>query len=218
MDENKEILSSDRSCEDDLASESCGASELDVNGEGKTADTEPLSITPEAIPKNKRDNAVKRLITLAVCVSLALILSFIESRIPTFVAIPGVKLGLANIAVVFCLYRLGIKDAIIVSVVRVCLSSLLFGSITSFLYGLSGAVLSMIVMLIIKKIGLSPILVSTLGGISHNIAQICVASIILDTNVVGYYLPFLVLSGCIAGIVIGIAGGILVLKVPKNIS
>ena len=76
----------------------------------------------------------------------------------------------------------------------------------------------MIVMLIIKKIGLSPILVSTLGGISHNIAQICVASIILDTNVVGYYLPFLVLSGSIAGIVIGIAGGILVLKVPKNIA
>lgn len=218
MDENKEILSSDRSGEDNLTRESCGASELDVNGEGKTADTEPLSIAPEAIPKNKRDNAVKRLITLAVCVSLALILSFIESRIPTFVAIPGVKLGLANIAVVFCLYRLGIKDAIIVSVVRVCLSSLLFGSITSFLYGLSGAVLSMIVMLIIKKIGLSPILVSTLGGISHNIAQICVASIILDTNVVGYYLPFLVLSGSIAGIVIGIAGGILVLKVPKHIA
>ena len=163
----------------------------------------------------RRDSGTRRLITLAALVAVAMILSFVESRIPSFVAIPGIKLGLANIAVVFCLYRLGTADAAIVSVVRVMLSSLLFGTLTSFLYGLSGAVLSFVVMLLMKRLGTSPVFVSTLGGVSHNIAQIAVASLLLQTNVVGYYLPFLVLSGTISGIVIGVAGGVLVTKLPN---
>lgn len=163
---------------------------------------------------NRRGRPVRRLVSLAAFVALALILSFIESRIPTFVAIPGVKIGLANIVVVFCLYRMRSADAVVVSLVRVALSSLLFGSLTSFLYGLGGATVSLALMIVLKRLNFGSIAVSTVGGVSHNIAQIAVASILLGTNVVGYYLPFLVLSGTIAGIVVGVAGGILEKKVP----
>ena len=89
----------------------------------------------------------KKLVTMAISVSLALILSFIESQIPAFVAVPGVKLGLANIAVVFALYKLGEGEAAIISAIRVILLAILFGSFTSFLFSLSGAAVSFILML-----------------------------------------------------------------------
>ena len=164
---------------------------------------------------NRRGGATKRLITLAVMVAVALILSFVESRIPTFLPIPGMKLGLANIVTVFLIYRMRAADALTVSLVRVCLASLLFGSLTSFLYGIFGAAVSLALMLLLKRVGLGAVAVSTVGGVSHNIAQIAVASVLLGTNVVGYYLPFLFLSGTASGIVIGVAAGLLVKKIPE---
>ena len=164
--------------------------------------------------KERKLSPAGRITTLAVCVAVSLMLSFIESQIPPILPIPGIKLGLANIAVIFVLYRLGARDAICVSLLRVCLSSLLFGSVTSFIYGMSGAVLSLLVMLLLRKTPLGTVGVSSLGGVSHNIAQIAMASLIMQTNVVVYYLPYLVLSGTIAGVVIGIAGAVLVKKVP----
>lgn len=159
-------------------------------------------------------NNTKRLTYLALTVSFALILSFIESRIPAFVAIPGVKMGLANIAVIFTLYKFGIKEAVAVSVVRVVLVSMLFGSPVSMLYSLAGATLSLTAMCLLKKLApLGEITVSVTGGVMHNIGQIAMASIMLGTNVVGYYLPFLLLSGTLAGIAVGIASGLLITKV-----
>ena len=147
-------------------------------------------------------------------VTFALILSYIESRIPAFVAIPGVKVGLANIVVVFALYKLGMKAAITVSLVRVFLISMLFGTPVSMVYGLAGAVLSLTVMFLLKRFTpLKEIAVSVCGGIMHNVGQIAVASVILDTNVVVYYLPFLILSGTIAGIAVGVAGALMVKRI-----
>ena len=97
-------------------------------------------------------NNTRKLTALALTVSFALILSFIESRIPAFVAIPGVKVGLANIAVIFTLYKFGIKEAVTVSVIRVLLVSLLFGSPVSLVYSICGAVLSLTSMILLKKI------------------------------------------------------------------
>lgn len=143
-----------------------------------------------------------------------MVLSFVESQIPAFVAIPGVKIGLANIAVVFALYKLGWKEAIAVSLVRVALVSLLFGSFVSLLYSLSGAVLSLAVMLLLKPISaLGKIGVSVSGGVCHNIGQIIVASAIMETNVILYYLPFLLLSGTVAGIAIGLVSALLVNRI-----
>ena len=164
-------------------------------------------------------NNTRRLTALSLTVSFALILSFIESRIPAFVAIPGIKVGLANIAIIFTLYKFGIKEAIAVSAVRVCLMATLFGSPVSFIYSLTGAVLSLSVMLLLKKLTpLSEVAVSVSGGVMHNIGQICAASIMLGTNVVMYYLPFLLLSGTIAGIAVGVASGILIKKVTIDLS
>ena len=162
-------------------------------------------------------NNTKKLTSLALTVSFALILSFIESRIPAFVAIPGIKVGLANIAVIFTLYKFGIEEAVAVSAVRVILVSMLFGSPVSLIYSLTGAVLSLSVMFILKSFTpLSEITVSVAGGVTHNIGQIGAASIMLGTNVVIYYLPFLLLSGTIAGVVVGIAAGLLIKKVKLN--
>ena len=164
-------------------------------------------------------NNTRRLTALSLTVSFALILSFIESRIPAFVAIPGIKVGLANIAIIFTLYKFGIKEAIAVSAVRVCLMATLFGSPVSFIYSLTGAVLSLSVMLLLKKLTpLSEVAVSVSGGVMHNIGQICAASIMLGTNVVLYYLPFLLLSGTIAGIAVGVASGVLLQKVTIDLS
>lgn len=164
-------------------------------------------------------NDTRRLTALSLAVSFALILSFIESKIPAFVAIPGVKVGLANIAVIFALYKFGIKEAIAVSAVRVILVSTLFGTPVSFIYSITGAVLSLLTMSLLKKLTpLHEITVSVAGGVMHNIGQICAASIILGTNVVLYYLPFLLLSGVIAGIAVGVASGLIIKKVNLDFS
>lgn len=160
----------------------------------------------------------KRLVLLASATAVALMLSFVETLIPAFIPIPGIKIGLANIAVIFALYRLGMKDAVYVQALRVSLASLLFGSVTSFIYGISGAALSLTAMALLKRTGvLSTVTVSVVGAVSHNLAQIAAASVILQTNVVIYYLPFLILSGTVSGIAVGIAGAVLVKKIPTSI-
>ena len=162
-------------------------------------------------------NRTLRLTTLALTISFAMVLSYIESRIPAFVAIPGIKVGLANIAVIFSLYKFGVKEAITVSILRVFLVSMLFGSPISLIYSISGALLSLIVMIILKKLTpLSEVAVSVSGGVMHNVGQIGAASFMLSTNVVVYYLPFLLVSGTIAGIVVGIVSAILVKKVKLS--
>lgn len=159
-------------------------------------------------------NQTKRLAALALTVTFALVLSYIESRIPAFVAIPGIKVGLANIAVIFALYKLGIREAITISIVRVFLVSLLFGSPVSLIYSISGAVLSFASMILLKKLTpLSETGISVCGGVMHNVGQITAASILLETNVVVYYLPFLLVSGTIAGIVVGIISALLIKRV-----
>ena len=162
----------------------------------------------------KRSDRIRRLTTFALLASLAMILSFIESRIPAFVAIPGVKVGLANIAVLFALYRLGTKEAILISVIRIIAVSMLFGTPISAIYSLGGALVSFTVMILLKKLTpATEVSVSVAGAVGHNIGQIVVACILLETNFVIYYLPFLLLSGTIAGIVIGIVSALVIKRV-----
>ena len=156
----------------------------------------------------------KKLVTLAVTISVAMILSFVESRIPAFVAIPGVKVGLANIAVIFALYKMGWREAITVSVIRVILIALLFGSVVSLAYSIAGALISLSLMILLRKIGIfTEVAVSVVGGITHNIGQILIAFLLLETKVVFYYLPFLLVSGVIAGIAVGVASALLIKRI-----
>ena len=155
---------------------------------------------------------------MALSVALAMILSFVESQIPAFVAIPGVKMGLANIAVVFALYKFGWKEAAGVSLLRVLLVSLLFGNFASLFYSLAGAVLSLAGMIALKKSGLfSTVAVSVTGGVLHNVGQIAMACILLETDVIRYYLPFLILSGTLAGVVIGLLAAELVKRIKVEV-
>ncbi len=160
----------------------------------------------------------KKLTVMALSVALAMILSFVESQIPAFVAIPGVKVGLANIAVVFVLYKLGWKEAVAISLVRVFMVSLLFGSGVSLMYSAAGAALSLGGMILLMRFKVfSTVAVSVAGGVLHNVGQIAMACLLLQTDVIKYYLPFLVLSGTIAGVVIGLVSALMVKRVDLKL-
>lgn len=160
----------------------------------------------------------KRMVTISALVALAMILSYIEFLLPISTVIPGVKIGLSNIATVFALYTLGWPYAIFVSIIRVFLSSLIFGSFISFVYSLSGAALALVVMILLKKTNLfSSIGVSVAGGVSHNAGQIIAACIVMKSAEISLYFIPLVISGTISGIFIGLVSGILVKKIEKFI-
>ncbi|MDE6830719.1 MAG: Gx transporter family protein [Lachnospiraceae bacterium] len=141
-----------------------------------------------------------------VFTALALIFSYVETLIPVNFGIQGVKLGLANLVIVIAIYKMKLSDAFLLSVVRVVLSGFIFGNYFSILYSLSGGVLSLAVMALLKRAGgFSVIGISIAGGIAHNIGQLIVAMLVVETFRVAYYLPVLLLAGMLAGSVIGIA-------------
>ena len=159
----------------------------------------------------------KRLVTLALCTTVAMILSYLESLIPLSFAVPGIKIGFANIAVIFVLYRFGWKEASIVSLLRIVWLALLFGNAMTLIYSVCGAVLSLTGMILLKRLQkFSEVGVSVAGGILHNAGQITAAMVLMDTAQIVYYLPVLAISGTIAGIVIGIVAAILIKRVPAN--
>ena len=148
--------------------------------------------------------------------ALALVLSYLESLVPPL-WVPGVKLGLPNLAVVFALYRLGWKDACAISLVRVMLVALLFGNGVSMAYSLAGAALSLALMGLLKKSErFSSVGVSVAGGVAHNAGQILVAMALLETARLAWYLPALWISGTVAGVLIGVVSGELVKRVPEQ--
>lgn len=161
----------------------------------------------------------RKLAALSLSVALAMVFSFIETLIPPLVAVPGVKLGLANTVSVFLLYTLGRKEAFLVAIVRVFLSALLFGSAVSLIYSLSGAVLSLAAMMLLIKIPIfSPLSVSVVGGVVHNAAQIICACIIMENAAIASYLPILVVSGTLAGVFVGLLAGLLTSKLSGKIN
>ena len=167
----------------------------------------------------KKKLSTKQLVTISALVAVAMILSYVESMIPAFVAVPGVKVGLSNIATVFALYALGWPYAIGISVVRVFLSSLLFGNFVGMIYSLSGAALALVSMILLKKLDIfSTVGISVVGGVCHNIGQIIAACIVMETAAIAVYIIPLLFSGTIAGVVIGLIAGNLVERVKKYIS
>ena len=157
----------------------------------------------------------KRLVLLAMLTAVAMILSYVESLLPS-VGIPGVKMGLANIAVIFALFRFGWKEAAALSLVRVVLVSLLFGSVGAMLYSLAGAVLSLAVMALLRRTDrFSTVGVSVAGGVAHNAGQILMAMLILQTKQLLGYLPVLAVAGIGGGILTGLAAALLIRRIPK---
>lgn len=160
---------------------------------------------------------IRKIAFLGLSITLAMILSFVESQIPVFTTIPGMKVGLPNLVMVFLLYRVGWKETVIVSLIRAFLVALLFGNLQSLIFSIAGAVLSLTGMILLKKTGLfSSIAVSVTGGVLHNVGQIIAACLWTGTAQIAYYLPVLLVSGVCAGIAIGLIAGFL-LKRLENV-
>lgn len=152
-----------------------------------------------------------------VFTALALMFSYIETMIPIQFGVPGIKLGFANIMIVIMLYKSSAKEALLLSIVRIMLSGFLFGNLSSILYSIAGGVLSLGIMTLLKKQGgFSVIGVSVAGGVSHNVGQLIVAMLVVETYQVGYYFPVLLVAGVLTGLGIGVVSQE-VLKRIKNI-
>lgn len=149
-----------------------------------------------------------RVAYFGVFTALALIFSYVETLIPFNFGIPGVKLGLANLIIVIALYKMRLSDVYLLSIVRVLLNGFIFGNYFSIIYSLAGGLLSLSVMALLKKSnGFSIFGISMAGGIMHNVGQLIVAMIVVETLSVAYYVPVLLVSGLITGFVIGVASG-----------
>ncbi len=148
----------------------------------------------------------KNIVFFGAMSALALILSYVEALLPpVWSAVPGIKMGLPNIIIIFLLYRFSVKSAAAVSAVRIALSALLFGSIVTLWYSLAGAALSLLVMSLLKRTNLfSKVGVSIAGGVTHNLGQILVAILLLSTKEIGYYMIILAFTGTIAGVFVGL--------------
>lgn len=152
---------------------------------------------------------MRRTVELGFLLALALILSYVESLIPFSFGIPGIKLGLPNLIVLLLLYERaeGAREALLVNALRIVLSGFLFSNLYTILYALSGAAFSFLALLMGKKCGrFSMIGVSVLGGVFHNIGQMIVAMLVVETFAVSYYAPFLIAAGTVTGALLGFAG------------
>ncbi|MCI5648275.1 MAG: Gx transporter family protein [Fusicatenibacter sp.] len=158
-----------------------------------------------------------KITNLGLFTAFAVILGYVESLIPFTPGIPGMKLGIANLAVVLVLYRYGWREALIVSGLRVAIIGLLFGNLFSTLFSLAGAIFSLCVMAAAKyqeRFGIPG--VSVAGGVAHNMAQIAVASVLVENVQIMAWLPFLMICGVITGLLIGICVAEVDRRIPKK--
>lgn len=165
--------------------------------------------------KNKKTMS-NRVALYGLLIALAFVLSYIETLCPVYLGAPGVKLGLANLVTVIALYGLGIREAFAINLVRVILTGFTFGNMSSILFGLAGAVLSLLLMALCKQFQLLDMTgISILGGVAHNIGQFLVAAFVTKTFGVFSYLPVLLIAGTVAGALIGLLGGLILKRISR---
>jgi heptaprenyl diphosphate synthase len=157
----------------------------------------------------------RKIAFLGLCTAVAMVFAWVESLLPPIVAaVPGIKLGLPNIAIIFILYRFGWKEAAAVSFVRIVAVSLLFGNPMTLAYSVAGGFLSLLVMAILQKLNfLSTVGVSVAGGVFHNVGQILMAMLLMGTAELGYYLIVLAVTGTVSGIFVGLCGSFAVRRI-----
>lgn len=154
---------------------------------------------------------VESIAVVGVLSAFAIILSYIETFITFDFYIPGVKLGIANIAVVIVLVKYGMGQAFMVNIIRIFIVCIMFSNTFSLLFSLIGAAFSFVVMCILKRAGCFGIIgISVSGAVFHNIGQIILASILIYGKSIVYYIPVLIIAGIITGIIIGIVSGMVI--------
>ena len=165
--------------------------------------------------KNHNQTATQKIALRGLLVAVAMVLSWVEAQIPAFFSVPGIKLGLTNLVVVAALYCLSEKDAILINLLRILLVGITFGNAFAIVYSMAGGIFSGLTMIVLKRFGKFDItVVSVAGGIMHNVGQILVAMIVLETKSLLYYLPVLWISGITAGLVIGLISKEVVRRLP----
>lgn len=159
-----------------------------------------------------------RITLLAMLIAISILFGYLEAILPLLIAIPGIKLGLANIPIMFAVYKMKPLDVFLISIVRVAILSLTFRNMLAFLFSLSGAIFSISIMLLFKQSKFFSVTgVSIAGGVAHNMGQIIMAALILQIPGLLYYLPLLIIAGVIAGIIIGLISGLLIERVNLSI-
>lgn len=156
-----------------------------------------------------KNNAAKRVSLYGLLLALSMVLSYVEAILPVNIGIPGVKLGLPNLVTVTGLYTLGVVPTMLISFLRILLVAATFGNAMTLCYSLSGFLLSLAVMLLLRRLGgFSSVTVSICGGVMHNIGQLLAAVFLLHSAVLFYYFPVLFAAGMAAGAVIGLLAGL----------
>lgn len=164
--------------------------------------------------RNNRFN-VQRTALCGLLTAMMLVLGFIESMIPVAAGVPGIKLGLSNGVLMFALYMLDAPTAFVLMIVKVVLSGLMFGGVSAMLYAMAGGVLSMITMILLKKLKFHILVVSMFGAVMHNVGQVLMAILIVNTPQLVYYMAVLMLVGLGTGAVTGIAANTTIKHIKK---
>lgn len=161
----------------------------------------------------------KKIATYGLFIALAFIFSYIESLFPIPFPVPGIKLGLANLVVIVAIYGMGVKEAFVLSIIRIILVGFTFRDPSTLIFSLAGGILSWLSMAIFMKLKLfSMVGVSIIGGLAHNIGQIIVAIFYVQNMGLLYYLPFLMIAGVVSGTLIGILGILILQRLKKYLS
>lgn len=156
----------------------------------------------------------KKIALYGMLTALAFVLNYIESLLAFTNVVYGMKLGLANVVVLAAFYLLGYKGAFVISIVRILLAGLTFGNLFSMMYSLAGGLLAYICMALAKKSKLFSIKgISVVGGVFHNVGQIIVAAVVLESSMIVWSLPLLMITGVVAGFINGIIGAMVVERV-----
>lgn len=202
---------------------------INIRNNRQTKDHKPAA--PSSQPSRPHMTA-QRITLCALLAALALSLSWLESVLPFQPGLPGVRLGLPNLVIVFCLYRLDARSAAAVNAVRILLAGLMFSGLWGMLYSFSGAACSMAVMILLlgadRRAGAShpdphagpfSILgVSMAGGVFHNLGQLLIAMLAVTNANLFFYCPVLIVSGAVTGIVNGLIALVLLKKLPANLT
>lgn len=147
---------------------------------------------------------IKSVAYCAMLTALAMIFGYVEALVPFHFGLPGVKLGVANIVIVLALYQLPAGQVFAIQVMRIVLVSFLFGNVSMMLYSLAGGILSLLIMLLLKKTNWFSITgISIAGGVSHNLGQLAVALLVVQNLRITFYLPVLLIAGLVTGCLIG---------------
>ena len=166
---------------------------------------------------NATQKQARRIAICGMLLSLMLVLGFVESQLPVAAGIPGVKLGLSNGVLIFAVYMLNVPTAYLLMGLKVLLSGMLFGSPSAMMYAFAGGLLSLTVMVLLSRVkGLSPVVISMVGGLCHNVGQVALAMVILGTPKLVYYMAILMVVGMITGLATGLAANGIINRFRKE--